>query len=279
MAGRKPRGDYGMAEKQPDADLGAIMASAEVQAAIREAAIRAAEEAMADFGDQDRFLQRFGAMIEKFAGAQALATAEIADQGTSRKRVAPEILARREAAAKRCRELVAEARRKSSDAHVAGDQAEKERWMPTYRVTSKVYFGERLIEPWRRLPGQGAGVVAQEIVWMGVPNDALSPINETAQEIYAAYRESVGSTEQLRSVKGPHGGIAEQDNRLFWMTPGGLVVKGDPPPKMFVGTSPEMNVRPQDNNDPNAPEVFVLGTVAAPARQNTAHWPQPRASA
>lgn len=190
-----------------------------------------------------------------FFSLMALQIAEISDQGTNRKRVAPEILARRAEALERCENLIR--------------KAYKDGLKPEYRVISKVYFNERLIEPYRRNPDKT--VVPQEIVWTGVPNDALRPINKVAEEIFQAYRESVGSTEKLRSLKGSHGGIVAPDNRPVWMTPGGLVVKGDAPPKAFV--APKLNFGDElevaDNNDPNAPEVRILGTIAAPVKRST----------
>ncbi len=56
------------------------------------------------------------------------------------------------------------------------------------------------------------------------------------------------------------------------MTPGGVVVKGDPVrsrreiPEALLAADDDLRVATQ--NDPTAAFVQVLGTVAAPARQN-----------
>ncbi|SDD94957.1 hypothetical protein SAMN05216337_1017131 [Bradyrhizobium brasilense] len=181
-----------------------------------------------------------------FVERLALAIAEISDQGTNRKRVAPEILAQR--AAKQ-REMV-------ERLQLARERGEK----PEYRLVSKVYLNERLIEPY--MPGPNKQAVPTEIIWLGVPSEAMRPINKPAEEIYQLFRESVGSTE---AIKG-------QDNRPFYLTVGGVVIKGDArAQRREVAADNRFNDGLQvasDPRDPTAPFVHVLGTVAAPARQN-----------
>lgn len=232
-------------------DVAAMMATPEFQEAVKKAATAAAAEAVAQLAKASGGLNVDDA-TKSFFSTMALQIAEISDQGTNRKRVAPEVLARRADAAERCVKLVAKAREKGLT--------------PEYQVVSKVYFGERVIDPWRRNPDKT--VVAQEIIWTGIPNEGLKPINAVAEEIFEAYKQSIGSTEKLRSLKGAHGGIVVPDNRPPWMTPGGLVVKGDAPPRLIVGEPQKADESGIDNNDPNAPEVRILGTVAAPARRN-----------
>lgn len=247
----------------------------EFKAAVKSAVVEAAPSiiaaALAEMGKTkpvagvDASTQDFFANMSQTI---AMAVAEISDQGTSRKRVAPEILASREAAEKKCHELIRQAHLKVKEARHSGNKDQESVWSPEYKVVSKVYFGERMIEPFRRNPDKS--VVAQEIIWFGVPNDALRPVNPVAVEIYEAFKDSVGSTGRLKSIRGAHGGIVAQDTRPVWMTPGGLVVKGDPPPKAFVAAPlAEDDLGFKDNNDPNAPEVHVLGTIAAPAKRNT----------
>lgn len=130
---------------------------------------------------------------------------------------------------------------------------------PAYRVTSKVYLNERFIEPFRMDPATKKAVPI-EIVWTGVPNDAMMPINDTAKGIFAAWRESTGHETP---------DIPTADRRPLYVTAAGLVVRGDPPKRQHVAGEPAF----QDglsfgNNDPTAPEVAVLGTVAPKARQN-----------
>lgn len=242
VAGRKPRSqeDMLMPDKQ---DVNAVIATPEFQKLVAEAVAKELAKANPmNLGVDEA--------TKSFFSTMALSIAEISDQGTQRKRVAPEILARRAAAAERCEKLIAEAR----------EQGLK----PEYRVTSKIYFNERLIEPYRR---EDKKVVPQEIIWTGMPNEALRPLNKIAEDIYQAYRESIGSTEKLRSITGRHGGSTAIDNRPYSVTPNGLVVKGEISPKLVVGNG---ETEALDNNDPNAPEVRVLGTVAPPAKRNFA---------
>lgn len=223
-----------------------ILALPEVQKAIREAASEAARLAVAEM---TKAQSPDGALLA-FAQTMAAQIGEVADQGTNRKRVAPEILAQRARAAERCEALLQEAR----------EQGLK----PEYRVIATVYFVDRIIQPWRRLADKT--VVPQEIVWTGPPNEALRPTNAVAEKIFEAYRESIGSTEKIKAIRHANGGIVAPDNRPHWITPGGLVVKGDGPAHFAVEPRPELGFR--DNNDPNAPEIHVLGTIAAPAKRN-----------
>lgn len=200
-------------------------------------------------------MESFAAMFDRMA----MAIAEISDQGTSRKRVAPEVLANRAKAHEKMVKLIAEARAKADRAHTDGNEEEVARWSPEYRLVSKTYLAEQLLEPFR--PGPDRRPIPTEIIWKGAPNQAMRPINEVAKAIYAAFQDSVGSQEGLKGM----------DNRPFAMTPGGVVVKGLPAaarreiPQDLLPTDLEM---PGGRVDPTASHVRVLGTVAPPARQN-----------
>jgi hypothetical protein len=193
----------------------------------------------------------------------ALAIAEISDQGSNRKRVAPEVLAQRAAAKERCIRLIDDAREHVLEARRQKDGKVEAKWLPEYRVVAKIYFNERFIEPFKRLPDKT--IASNEIVWTGIPNEALRPINDIAKKIYAEFRLSIGSTEKL----------ATSDNRPVYITAQGLVVKGDPPKRRegltqeLPAFAEEMDLK-HDNNDPSAPFINVLGTIAAPAKQNFA---------
>lgn len=218
---------------------------AAVEAAVQSAVQKiAAHGAPVGTGTDPQATQLFSQM--------ALAIAEISDQGTDRKRVAPEILAQRAQAHKRAVQLL--------------EFAAKEGLKPEYRVVSKIYFNERFVEPFRRLADKS--VVPNEITWTGMPNDALRPINDIAKQIYTAYRESIGAPVDLQT----------RDNRPVYVTAAGMVVKGDAPKRSTLGNGTGTDV-PQfgddlgvksDPRDPTAPFVNVLGTVAPAARQNYA---------
>lgn len=198
----------------------------------------------------------------------ALAIGDMSRQGSGRsKPVAPEILAKREAADKRYRGVLAEMEKHLKAARAAKDEEAIEHWTPKYRVTAKIYFCERFIEPFRKLADKS--VVPQEIVWTGPLCDGLFPLNEIAERIYDPYRESIGATARLQKIR-LGGGVVIPDNRPFWMTPGGLIVQGDGPEKLIVGAPTPKDDLPMGNDDPNAPEIHILGTVAAPARRTNA---------
>jgi hypothetical protein len=91
----------------------------------------------------------------------------------------------------------------------------------------------------------------------------MRPINEVAREIYAHFRGSIGSTENIKGA----------DNRPLWMTPGGVVIKGDARAQRREVAAPvpfDDGLDIKNQNDPTAPFIHVLGTIAAPARQNVA---------
>lgn len=182
----------------------------------------------------------------------ALTFAEIADQGSNRKRVAPEILAKRAESREEMVRLILKA-------HVDKRPAE-------YRVIAKTYLEEILIEPYRTDAGTKK-VLPTEIVFGGIPNECMVPLNDTAREIHNAFMGAIG---------GVTGATKGADLREVSVTPGGLVIKG-------LGQAARRQVSnledsgagsPFDtglqirSNDPRATSVRVLGTVQPPAQQN-----------
>lgn len=193
----------------------------------------------------------------------AMSMAEISDQGTQRKRVSPDILAKREAAGVRMFEILSQVHTNLEAARREGDQVAIEAWTPQYRVIAKICFNERVVEPFKAGPDKQP--VPNDIFWNGPPSDSLKPLNAIAIKIFGEYKQWLGTAVDLGKTK------FAPDNRPVWITAGGLVVKGDPPNKRFVAATPEFenDLSEKANGDPTAPFVHVLGTVAAPARQNT----------
>lgn len=172
----------------------------------------------------------------------------VAQQGQRRRPLTAEEVVRREAAEHRMWKLI-------EGAQQANDPDSK----PTYRLTSKIYFNERFIEPFKIVDRKA---VSNEITWTGAPNDAMQPINDAAKAIFSAWRESTG---------GPVDLIPTADRRPLYVTAAGLTVRGDPPKRQQAVAAEHKfeNDLGFSNNDPNAPEVAVLGTVARKARQNS----------
>lgn len=199
----------------------------------------------------------------------ALAIAEISDQGTNRKRVAPEVLAAREDAKNRMGELIMKA------------QSLKGNNRPRYRLVAKVYLREVLIEPYQRVGNRN---VPTEIFWSYAPNTAMRPVNEVAKEIYEQFVQWIGGAAEVNSMRGAPAPV--------WVTGGGAVIAGTPPSTASVHGnvySPDpLTVEDYDEDvaaggngasnedngfgfsvpqNPEAPQINVLGTVAPPARR------------
>lgn len=221
---------------------------AAVQAAAREAVAAAQTElllAMKSAPDS----------AEKLMETLALRIAEIGDQGTSRKRVAPEILAQRARAHAEAIDYIHEIRAKDLK--------------PEYALLSAIYAGDRIIPAF--MTDSARNPVRTRITFTGMPSEAMRPVNKVAKKLYDLYLASIASTEHLPG----------QRKAPAYMTAGGQVVHVhvSPARRDFrelptidadreAGTIPDdMRVVTQD--DPTAPEIHVLGTLAPAAKQNT----------
>ncbi len=232
-----------------------LTATPEFKAAVNEAV----QQALAQFktslmGDAGDAKKPEGEDNFAFARQLAMAIGEVADQGTNRKRVAPEILAQRAEAHERCVALLMKARAEGKK--------------PEYRLTSKVNLNEQLIEPFMR--GSDGKPKPTVIRYSGMPNDAMVPLNDVAKAIYREYSLSIGSVEAERKAA----------DRM-WMTPEGVVIVGNGPARRALpGFNDTTGIGPQvedefpeelgiiDNADPRSATHRVLGTVAAPAVRN-----------
>lgn len=230
----------------------AAAASAAVEAMIPQlaaslATARASNPLSAAGGDGDM----------DFVRKLALAIGEISDQGTQRKRVAPEILAKRSVARERMVALLVKARADGFEPH--------------YRVIAKTYLSEVLVEPFKINPNNKA-VEPTEIWWDGAPNECMVPLDERTTEIFNAYMESIGG---MTVVAKTHDGRAFiPDMSPVVVTPNGLTVKGGGNVRRQVsslpdsnnGSAPESRLRMREGSDPNASEIRVLGTVMPAAK-------------
>lgn len=201
----------------------------------------------------------------------ALTMAELTDQGTSRKRVAPEILAQRAAHHVKMVELITAAHDEIQERGLADkpEAAQDMGLVPEYQVRVQLYLDNQLVQPYQ----VGVDKVARptEIFWLGVPNDGMIPINDIAKHIHDEYRASVGDNKPAEGKYATH--------MQYWVTAkNGLVVKsGRAPVNQTVGmmesgipadldrSSSMLRVRTPVN--PNASTVSILGTVAPAARQ------------
>jgi hypothetical protein len=183
-----------------------------------------------------------------WADALAMSIAQITDQGTGRKTVAPAVLKARSEARALMVQLIVEAR-------AAGQ-------IPRYTLKHKVYLDEVLVDPiW-----VGSDHIQRPtgIEWPGVPNEAMQPANDVAEGIFKAFSDSIGT------LPANH----QQPERENKVTPGGLVVHGRPIARPAASAEPsnglsgEGGLRIAHLERPGAhKEVRVLGTVAPAARQ------------
>jgi len=183
--------------------------------------------------------------------SMAMAIANVSDQGTGRKRVAPEEIVRREEARVVMFRLI--------------DEANETGTAPEYQLRHLVYLKEQKVNPvWvdsshRQQP--------THIHWFGVPNQAMVPVNDMANRIHRAFLDSIGEKE------------VAQDLGPMRVTAGGLaIIKG--PPSM-IGNGEAQHTGGGRMHDTSrglaivgrgapakAVETNILGSVFPAARQN-----------
>ena len=267
----KPAEENEMAEdtditQTPEFEMALAQATAEIHDTIMAEvkAMMAGKEVKSDEGE-----------IQKLARAIALSNAELADQGTRRKRVSPEIMEARSQSLKRMNVLL----------EAAQSLPKSDR--PLYRLRAKGYFGDRLIEPFQRIAG--GKVIPTHVTFMSSPNLALEPLNEAAIAIFAAFIGSISGGDQTingRSVPDPSGA------KPFWMTNNGAVISAPtatarehgmimepepislddmrrPIPDVGDGSKLGGAVEIISVDDPRATKIPVLGTIAPPATRGS----------
>ena len=191
----------------------------------------------------------------------ALAIGELLDQGTGRagKRVSPAVLEQRRKAREAMEGLILDAQREYRDLLESGREAEAKRKAPHYELIGKVYLAETFIEPlWRDSDHR---VKRTQIMWLGEPNLSMKPINESAQAIAAAFRDSIGTVEKI---------VADRPTGI---TSNGLVVTRGPTAGRSIMAPDAVN--PQAGSlallgrrgENEVVDVAVLGTAAPKARQ------------
>lgn len=184
----------------------------------------------------------------------------ISDQGTQRKRVAPEEMRERINAYERMGVLLTNA------------QSLPREQKPLYRVTGKQYMDNQVIDPYQRLNNRE--IIETTIIYDGVPNTSMKPLNELASQVYAEFIRYLGGSDSVNGVPKPA--------QPSWITNGGRVIIGSAPDTaavhglartpepitinggMRVG-APAASVEIISPTDPRATKVPVLGTIAQPA--------------
>jgi hypothetical protein len=231
-----------------------ITETPEFKNAVAEAAANAVAKMVQDLKDsREKHGTEGEASDPTWMRALAMEISQLTDQGTGRKRVAPEVLQSRQAAREKMTKLIIEAR-----------AAKK---VATYRVRGKVVLANRVVEPFWIASDHTAQPTV--IDYDGIPNEAMVPENKTAKGIHEAFMESIGSS--VRVV--PEDALA--------ITPGGLVVHGGAAglssgkrqvraaeSKQTGGDAGESGLNIHHKNEPGRfVEKRILGSIADPARQ------------
>ena len=176
----------------------------------------------------------------------ALSFAEIADQGSNRKRVAPEVMEHRRTARERMETLVL-------DYAAQGI-------LPEYELTRAVYLAEELVAP--TYTDRDHVMRRTRIEWPGVPNEGMLPHNDAARNIYGAFLESIGGA--TKNVTRETAALANKEST------GGLKVLHKPDVREAAQVARPRNSGVTKVGRRQAGDVIetaVLGTVAEPARQ------------
>jgi hypothetical protein len=200
--------------------------------------------------------------VDGSGSISALATqlAELTGQGQGRIYVAPDIIERRRKAFLDMEALITGLHRQATEARKAGRDYLK--FVPAYRLTNKVQLnlgrelGEALIDPIYRERGTNLQR-DRKIYWQGIPNFAMQPINELAEQVHALFSQWTGNVMAANS----------QPDALMALTAQGAVVHGPAAAVLLrgqnkrtggIGFGEEMPSRP------DAPEEDTdFGMVAA----------------
>ena len=215
---------------------------------------------------------------KRFASDLAEAIAVMANQGAGGrpKPVSPELMAARAEGAKKLALILAEVDKNLRKAQYDGNDDAMETWLPQYRVAGKIYLNEVVLEPFTAPKRKGDSPVPTVVYWSGPPNHSMIPANAIAKRVKEAFLESVGgSSPMLSAISGPNGGQVAPDNRGYWMTFNGKIVKGAAPTKaLTLETAIDPLEHPISPRDPNpaAPFVHVLGTIHPKTRQQGIGW-------
>lgn len=237
--------DQAKTEGSPAVDVSALLKTPEAQAAISVATEMAVQAILAKMQAarpaEAPTAEPSGPDLD-FARTMAMEIARLADQGSNKKRIAPEVLLKRESAREHMEDLIVEFREQDIT--------------PVYGLKRAVYLDETLVQP--TYTNEAHRQCRTEIGWPLVPNEAMDPINDAARQIHAAFIASIGGlTPKLQKSN----------------TDGGSLLKvlhetaKDRTPEVGRGQAPGNLRMMRGGMSGEVVETAVLGTVAARARQ------------
>lgn len=172
----------------------------------------------------------------------AHAMAKAADPANKRRILPPEVVKERNEAREKVAALLLQN-------HAKGE-------VPVYKVVSKTFMGEMLIDP-QYLDQQTKRMRDQEVNWPGWPSTALLPISESAHEVMALYLQSIGR-KAVDQTKLP----------APWVMSGGKILRGRAGADPEAPISSPMGMDPRRHGDRGGQKqetINILGKTAAPA--------------
>jgi hypothetical protein len=137
---------------------------------------------------------------------------------------------------------------------------------PQYEVLRHVYLNENLIEPTYR--DTDRRMKRTNILWMGVPNEAMKPVNAAAEAVYAQFIRSIAGTTRYneRPIEIDY---SRRDGGLKVLNHSNID-NGTPHMRMpsddFSGGLQVLNARVAGDLE----NINVLGTIHPAARQHVA---------
>lgn len=248
-----PRKNRGGRPRKVAVDVGTVLQMPEIQSAIASAVAEATARIIADIETKRAAMgtsaASSGQSDSSLARTLAVELANLADQGSHRKRIDPAILESRREARDRMTGFIIDARAANE--------------IPEYELKRAVYLDEILVAP--TYVGNDRRQRRTRIEWPGIPNEAMLPKNVVAERIFAAFMDSIGGLSPFVNKKSEI-----EVEREAVRKGGGLNVMHKPalyeaPP---VGKPRGGEMRILGRSQPGEiVETNVLGTLAAPARQ------------
>lgn len=248
--GGRPKGSKTKARKAAPVVSTALLGDPAVQALINAAVGQKFDDLLAKLGAGRETAGTVAVADEgsdiRLIRQLASAITEIGDQGSNKIRVAPEEMAARMESREKMETLILEFRAKEE--------------FPVYDLSRTVYLDEVLVAPTYVDANHVQKV--QRIEWAGVPDESMTPVNEAARAIHAAYMRSIGG--RTKSEKVPFTRAIQNPNLRVISEQG----RAQEAPQVGRGQASEGNLRViRPNQRGQVTETRVLGTAAAPARQ------------
>lgn len=244
---------------KPEASAPLTMTQEQLQAIVGSAVLQTRTEVM---GDVVKMLAGANASGSGATDMSAMISeltvqiASMADGGENRKKIPPVEAKRREAARERMGDVLT---------RIQSDPKAK----PHYRLVKEMWLDDVFLEA--NVPDGESKWKPNEIIWRGVPNAGMRPMNPLAVEIYEHYLASIGGTTKNQAgvrdqpIWVTYGGLQMASNGSASASTHGLVIP--PAEPMTLGTNLPTTNELTTPDDPNAAKIRILGKTVAPAER------------